>query len=115
MGNRAGFAPGEAREDWAILRALSDSLGKTLPFDSLAQLRAKLYEAHPHFAEFDEIMESDSGGVAALAKRKGGSMKKAALTSPVEDFYLTNPIARASAVMAECSARAKGTYSEAAE
>ncbi|MCJ8308531.1 MAG: NADH-quinone oxidoreductase subunit G [Rhizobiaceae bacterium] len=115
MGNRAGFAPGEAREDWAILRALSDSLGKTLPFDSLAQLRAKLYEAHPHFAEIDEIMESDNGGVAALAKRKGGSMKKAALTSPVEDFYLTNPIARASAVMAECSARAKGTYSEAAE
>lgn len=115
MGNRAGFAPGEAREDWAILRALSESLGKTLPFDSLAQLRAKLYEAHPHFAEIDEIMESDNGGVAALAKRKGGSMKKAALTSPVEDFYLTNPVARASAVMAECSARAKGTYAEAAE
>ena len=50
MTTRAGFAPGEAKEDWAILRALSDTLGKKLPFDSLAQLRAKLYEAHPHFA-----------------------------------------------------------------
>jgi NADH-quinone oxidoreductase subunit G len=115
MGNRAGFAPGEAREDWAILRALSEALGKTLPFDSLAQLRASLYEAHPHFAEIDEIVESDSGGVAALARRKGGTARKAALTSTVEDFYLTNPIARSSAVMAECSARAKGTFSEAAE
>ena len=51
MGNRAGFAPGEAREDWAIIRALSDVLGKKLPFDSLAQLRAKLYADHPHFAD----------------------------------------------------------------
>ncbi|MEP1207881.1 MAG: NADH-quinone oxidoreductase subunit NuoG [Rhizobiaceae bacterium] len=115
MGNRAGFAPGEAREDWAILRALSESLGKTLPFDSLAQLRAQLYEAHPHFAEIDEIADGDNSGVAALAARKGGSMRKAALTSTVEDFYLTNPVARSSAVMAECSARAKGTYAEAAE
>ena len=115
MGNRAGFAPGEAREDWAILRALSESLGKILPFDSLAQLRTQLYEAYPHFAEIDEIMESDNGGVKALASRKGGSMRKAALTSTVEDFYLTNPVARSSAVMAECSARTKGTYAEAAE
>jgi NADH-quinone oxidoreductase subunit G len=60
-------------------------------------------------------MESDNGGVKALASRKGGSMRKAALTSTVEDFYLTNPVARSSAVMAECSARAKGTYAEAAE
>ena len=86
MGNRAGFAPGEAREDWAILRALSESLGKTLPFDSLAQLRAQLYETHPHFAEIDEIMEGDNAGVKGLASRKGGSMRKAALTSSVEDF-----------------------------
>ena len=115
MGMRAGFAPGEAREDWAILRAMSEALGQKLPFDSLAQLRAQLYEAHPHFAELDEIVESDASGVAALAKRAGGSMTKAAFKSPVEDFYLTNPIARSSAVMAECSARAKGEYVEAAE
>ncbi|TIV05708.1 MAG: NADH-quinone oxidoreductase subunit G, partial [Mesorhizobium sp.] len=53
--NRAGFAPGEAREDWAILRALSDVLGKKLPFDSLAQLRAKLYGEFPHLARIDQV------------------------------------------------------------
>ena len=94
---------------------MSESLGKTLPFDSLAQLRAALYESHPHFAELDEIAEGDAGGVDELAKRKTGSLRKAKLRSSVEDFYLTNPIARSSAVMAECSARAKGTFSEAAE
>jgi NADH-quinone oxidoreductase subunit G len=60
-------------------------------------------------------MESDTSGVEALAKRKGGRLTKAAFKSPVSDFYLTNPIARSSAVMAECSARAKGEYAEAAE
>ncbi|MEL6745045.1 MAG: NADH-quinone oxidoreductase subunit NuoG, partial [Pseudomonadota bacterium] len=115
MGLRAGFAPGEAREDWAILRALSESLGHTLPFDSLQQLRAKLYEAHPHFAELDEIAASADDGVANLAKRKGGRALKSPFKSPVKDFYLTNPIARSSAVMAECSQRASGTLMEAAE
>src|SRR5690606_17659588 len=55
MGNRAAFAPGEAKEDWAILRALSDSLGKRLPFDSLAQLRARLYADYPHMMAIDSI------------------------------------------------------------
>ena len=115
MGMRAGFAPGEAREDWAIIRALSDAVGSKLPFDSLQQLRAALYEAHPHFADIDEIAESGDEGVKALAGRKAGRVNKAAFKSTVTDFYLTNPIARASAVMAECSARANGTFSEAAE
>lgn len=114
MGNRAGFAPGEAREDWAILRALSDVLGKKLPFDSLAQLRARLYAAHPHFAGVDAIAVGDSGQLAALAK-KGGKMTKSGFASPVKDFYLTNPIARASAVMAECSALARNNFKAAAE
>ncbi len=56
VGNRAGFAPGEAREDWAILRALSDVLGKKLPFDSLSALRGQLYVAHSASAETDEIV-----------------------------------------------------------
>jgi NADH-quinone oxidoreductase subunit G len=114
MGNRAGFAPGEAREDWAILRALSDVLGKKLPFDSLSQLRVKLYEAHPHFAEIDEIVPGASADIAALAK-KPGKMGKSLFASPVKDFYLTNPIARASAVMAECSALARNNFKAAAE
>ncbi|MBO9193895.1 NADH-quinone oxidoreductase subunit G [Rhizobium sp. 16-449-1b] len=114
IGNRAGFAPGDAREDWAIIRALSDVLGKKLPFDSLSQLRAKLYQAFPHFAADDEIAESDSAKIAAVAK-KAGKMNKAGFASPVKDFYLTNPIARASAVMAECSALARNNFKVAAE
>lgn len=114
MGNRAGFAPGDAREDWAIIRALSDVLGKKLPFDSLSQLRAKLYQAFPHFAELDEIAESDSAKIAAVAK-KAGKTNKSGFASPVKDFYLTNPIARASAVMAECSALARNNFKVAAE
>jgi len=114
MTTRAGFAPGDAKEDWAILRALSDVLGHKLPFDSLAQLRAKLYEAHPHFARIDTIEAGNAGDVAALAK-KGGRLAKSAFASPVKDFYLTNPIARASAVMAECSSLARKGFAQAAE
>ena len=114
MGNRAGFAPGDAREDWAILRALSDVLGKKLPFNSLAQLRAKLYADHPHFGAIDEIAPADSAAIAALAQT-GGNIAKSGFASTVKDFYLTNPIARASAVMAECSALARNNFKVAAE
>ncbi len=114
MGNRAGFAPGDAREDWAIIRALSDVLGKKLPFDSLTALRAKLYAEYPHFAGLDEIVPSAGDEIAAIAK-KAGQMAKSVFASPVKDFYLTNPIARASAVMAECSALARNNFKAAAE
>ncbi|WP_426229997.1 NADH-quinone oxidoreductase subunit NuoG [Pararhizobium sp. DWP3-4] len=114
MGNRAGFAPGDAREDWAIIRALSDVLGKKLPFDSLSELRGKLYAAHPHLAAIDMIATGVTGEIAALAQ-KAGEMGKSAFASPVKDFYLTNPIARASAVMAECSALARNNFKAAAE
>jgi NADH-quinone oxidoreductase subunit G len=111
---RAGFAPGEAKEDWAILRALSDVLGKKLPFDSLAQLRQQLTAEYKHLGRIDDIAPGDHDEVSAVA-RLGGRLNKGAFTSPVTDFYLTNPIARASAVMAECSALAKGGFRQAAE
>lgn len=114
MTNRAAFAPGEAREDWAVLRALSDVLGKKLPYDSLVALRLALYSEYPHFAEIDAISTGDGGAIAAIAK-KPGKMNKSAFASTVKDFYLTNPIARASAVMAECSALAKTAKAVAAE
>jgi NADH-quinone oxidoreductase subunit G len=114
MANRAGFAPGQAKEDWAILRALSDVLGHKLPFDSLAQLRAKLYGEHPHLGRIDRIEAGSADELVKVAKL-GGRLGKSAFTSPVKDFYLTNPIARASAVMAECSALAKGDFKQAAE
>ena len=114
MTTRAGFAPGEAKEDWAILRALSDVLGKKLPFDSLAQLRAKLHAEHPHLGMIDEIEAGDPGDIAGIAAI-GGEIGKAPFASAVADFYLTNPIARASAVMAECSALARDGFRQAAE
>ena len=111
---RATFAPGDAREDWAIIRALSETLGKRLPFDTLAQLRAKLFAAHPHFAGQDEIASGAADEIAAVAK-KPRKMNKSGFASPVKDFYLTNPIARASAVMAECSQLARNNFKAAAE
>ncbi|MEL6919715.1 MAG: NADH-quinone oxidoreductase subunit NuoG [Pseudomonadota bacterium] len=106
MTARAGFAPGEAKEDWAIVRAMSEVIGHKLPYDSLAALRAAMYEAAPHLAAIDEVEAGDASDVAALAK-KSAKMNKSGFRSPVADFYLTNPIARASKVMAECSQLAK--------
>ncbi|UZF93916.1 NADH-quinone oxidoreductase subunit NuoG [Bosea sp. NBC_00550] len=114
MGDRATFPPGDAREDWAILRALSAALGKTLPFDSLAGLRKALYEAHPHFAALDVLPGNDAAGIGQLAGL-GGKTDRAGFAPVIGDFYQTNPIARASAVMAECSALASGRHQQAAE
>ena len=112
--NRAAFPPGDAREDWAVFRALSEVLGKRLPFDSLAELRRALYAAYPHLAKADHVEPPALADVAALAA-KAGSLPSVTFGSIVADFYLTNPIARASAVMAECSALAAGQVAAAAE
>jgi NADH-quinone oxidoreductase subunit G len=106
LANRAGFPPGDAREDWAILRALSDVLGCKLPYDSLLQLRQKMNAAHPQFMRLDQIAAGQPADIEKLAKL-GGTPDKAPLRSTVTDFYLTNAIARASAIMAECSALAQ--------
>ena len=111
---RAAFPPGDAREDWAILRALSDAMGAKLPFDSLSQLRAALYAAHPGFAKLDQIAPADAADLSKLAAI-GGALDKAPLVSSIADFYLTNPIARASKTMAECSALAQARHLQAAE
>ncbi len=95
---RAGFAPGEAKENWAVLRALSAELGATLPWDSLAVLRQALVAAHPHLGRIDEV--ADNVWTPLPLCDPG----KATFRNAVGDFYLTNPIARASRVMAELSA-----------
>ncbi len=105
IAERAAFPPGEAREDWAILRALSEVLGCKLPYDSLADLRQIMVAAHPHLLRIDQIAPGDAADIEKLAKL-GGSLDKAQLRPAVSDFYMTNPIARASAIMAECSALA---------
>ena len=101
LAQRAGFAPGEAKENWAILRALSAELDATLPFDSIAQLRTALVEAVPHLGDIDVVAENEWNA------EKAGKLGKADFRNAVTDFYLTNPIARASELMAELSAGAK--------
>ena len=108
MAERAAFPPGDAREDWAILRALSDVLGHKLPYDSLCAVARGAVQAHPHLAQLDRIAAGRSLATSRSWAALGGTPDKAPFVPALEDFYLTNPIARASAVMAECSAIAEG-------
>ncbi len=103
---RAGFAPGEAKENWAILRALSGEVGRVLPYDSLAQLRSSLIEAHPHLAAIDEVAENEWTPLAP------SNMGQGDFVTALRDFYLSNPIARASSLMAELSSLAKAQNTE---
>ena len=105
--NRAVFPQGDAKEDWAIIRALSGAIGKPLPFNSLNQLRAAIYAEFPHLARVDQISAGSVGDVAKLATAPIKT-KSAKFVLPVTEFYLSNPIARASAVMGECAATAAG-------
>jgi NADH-quinone oxidoreductase subunit G len=96
---RAIFPPGEAREDWAILRALSERLGKPLPYDSLEQLRKRLFELKPHFAVLDDLQPAAWGAFG-----KAGATDATPFRLPIENYYMTDPISRASETMAACSA-----------
>lgn len=95
---RAVFAPGDAREDWTILRALADALGVSVGFDSFAQLRAAMV------AEVPALGTEGLADYGALPASAAGATAEGAISYPINDFYLTNPIARASAVMQRCSA-----------
>ena len=109
QGFRAVFPKGEAREDWAILRALSERLGHKLPYDTLDQLRTKLFADHPTFGRIDHVDGPTAAAGLDLGKLgKKGELSDAPFKSAVGDFYLTNPIARASVTMAECQALAAG-------
>jgi NADH-quinone oxidoreductase subunit G len=98
MTEQAATPPGEAREDWKIFRALSARLDVTLPYDNLAALRAAMYEAVPHLAQLDDVIAADAP-VAPPHDNLGAE----AFTYAIGDFYFTNPIARASAIMADCA------------
>ncbi len=98
---RAAFPPGEAKENWAILRALSAGTGATLPYDSLAELRRALVAEVPHLAGIGSVPKNEWQAIPPDAPDSGP------FRNPIADFYLTNPIARASGVMAELSANAR--------
>jgi NADH-quinone oxidoreductase subunit G len=104
--------PGEAREDWTILRALSDVLGKTLPFDTLSQLRAAIAAEVPRLGVPGLSPVDPLPAFAGTAPSVSGE-----IIYPIEDFYLTNPIARASPTLQRCSAEILHgrTFQEAAE
>ena len=104
---RAVAPKGDAREDWAIIRALSAYVGKTLPYDTLAQLRTKLGQDHATFLGLDFAPGAHSAGVAG-PYGAGGSMQSTGFVTPIKAFHLTNPIARASRTMAECAELAAG-------
>ncbi len=97
-GWRAVFPPGDAREDWAILRALSDALGCTLPYDNMAALRRRMEDVAPGFATLDEPAAADWGEFGVE-----GELTAVPFESPIGNFYMTDPISRASETMAECT------------
>jgi NADH-quinone oxidoreductase subunit G len=99
FGMRANYPPGDAREDWAILRALSERLGKTLPYDTLDQVRARLVAVNRSFAALEQQTVGSWGSIG-----EAGSVGDAPFVSPIANFYMTCPISRASRTMAECIA-----------
>ena len=108
MTRQAVGPKGEAKEGWAIFRALSARLGKTLAFDTAEALRAKLREEKPVFAGLGFAPGHAGAGALAALVEAGGALSGKPFVEPIEDFYLTNPIARASKTMAECSELARG-------
>jgi NADH-quinone oxidoreductase subunit G len=92
------FPLGEAREDWKILRALSERLDHRLPYDSIGQLRKALAAEHPHFARTEEILPAAWGNFG-----RDGPLDPAPFQLPIENYYMTDPISRASETMAKCT------------
>ncbi len=110
LANRATHPPGEAKEDWTILRALSGVLGKALPFDDLDQVRERLVRANPVFAAVD-VQSPGAWGAFGV----DGALTDKPFASPVGNFYMTCPVSRASATMAACTAARQAVPSMAAE
>jgi len=102
MTMRAVFPPGEAREDWTIIRALSEHIGKRLPFDNIMELHRLVYEQVPHLAALGEVRREPVEALQDFA-RQALHIQPAAFVQIIDDFYQTNPIARASTIMAEMS------------
>ncbi len=98
MARQAAFPPGDAREDWKIVRALAGALGKTLPYDSLGALRRKLAEASPTFRAIDSVTPAEAAPFAAA-----GAIDAAPFVLPIQNYYMTDPISRNSPTMAKCT------------
>ena len=95
----ANFPPGEAREDWKILRALSERVGHKLPYDTIAQLRQRMARASEALARVDELVPAAWGAFGAE-----GPVDATPFSSPVAEFHMTCAISRVSETMASCVA-----------
>jgi NADH-quinone oxidoreductase subunit G len=111
-GQFAILPPGEAREDWKILRAISGWLNKPLPYDTIEALRARLEQVNPVFARLDILPRF---GCTDMAGPAGGSLSSAAFAPVIANYYQTDPISRASPTMAACTAARQPAQAEAAE
>ena len=107
LGRLATFPPGEAREDWKILRALSEPLGHKLPYDNLAQLRQRLIEVNPRFAHVDEVVPAEWTAFGAAGPTGSGPF-----VYPIENYYMTDSISRSSPTMAACTESLRATVSQ---
>ncbi|WP_085900291.1 NADH-quinone oxidoreductase subunit NuoG [Kiloniella majae] len=99
LGRLATFPPGEAREDWTILRALSEQVGEALPYDNLGQLRQRMIDVNPVFAAIDQVSTTGLGDVAKSKKK----LSSDPFTSNIKNFYMTDPISRSSETMSACT------------
>jgi NADH-quinone oxidoreductase subunit G len=99
QGRLAVFPPGEAREDWKIIRALSELVGKKLPYDTLKQVRDRLVAVNPIFGKIDAVTPAAWGPFG-----KAGTTEPTPFRSPIANFYMTDPVSRASETMAKCTA-----------
>jgi len=102
-GSLAVFPPGEAKEDWTILRALSDVLGKALPYDNLSQVRARMKKLNGVFGTVNELQPAEWSDFGTA-----GDVLGKPLSSIVRNYYMTDPISRASETMAACTAELLG-------
>ena len=96
---RAVFPPGEAREDWAVIRMLSDIIGKPLEYSSLTDVRARMVKIAPHFARVNQVVPALPG----THHKAQGTISEAPLDAFITNFYMTDPISRASKTMGECT------------
>lgn len=100
--NKVIFAPGQAKEDWSIILALCEVLGIKLPYDNLWHIREEIFKRYPHLAKIGDLTPANMNDIAKLANNYK-PLEKHNLKSTLEDFYLSNAIARSSSTMAECS------------
>ena len=110
LGRTAVSSPGSSREDWKIIRAVSEVMNVALPYDDPVQLKNRMWEICPSLIRYDELVPSSTPLEAIqsitsnqLSRHSNSSLKTGALSLPIKDFYFTDPISRASITMAQCS------------